>query len=162
MYISNVISSLLFNTVPGPEDSEYSCAAWKRVPTTLEVIFALALPYRPPESPVGAFLWRKRVWFESTFALTMLQPWEKVLISEWLLVLWFCVGFVGFWLRGCVVLQWLRGCWRKYVTRIVLLRVTSPRARKTRPIQPRPHVPSTSLFSHLSYLFERLHLCDLR
>ena len=82
MYISNVISSLLFNTVPGPEDSEYSCAAWKRVPTTLEVIFALALPYRPPESPVGAFLWRKRVWFESTFALTMLQPWEKLCLRE--------------------------------------------------------------------------------
>ena len=78
MYINNVLSSLLFNTVPGPEDAEYSCATWKRVPTTLEVIFALALPYTPPASPVGAFLWRKRVWFESTFALTMLQPWEKL------------------------------------------------------------------------------------
>ena len=79
MYISNVISSLLFNTVPGPEDSEYSCAAWKRVPTTLEVIFALALPYRPPESPVGAFLWRWRFWLETTIGLSLLEPWEKLL-----------------------------------------------------------------------------------
>lgn len=59
-----------------------SRAEWIREPTTLQVIFHPALPYQPPRSAAGVFLWRRRVWFETTFALSMLEPWEKVLISE--------------------------------------------------------------------------------
>ena len=65
-----------------PEDCEYSLPSWKRVPSTRDVLFGLALPYRPPESSLGAFLWRKRLWFETTFALSMLQPWEKLMLRE--------------------------------------------------------------------------------
>ncbi|KAF8880552.1 hypothetical protein BD779DRAFT_1446183, partial [Infundibulicybe gibba] len=36
--------------------------------------------HRPPKSQVGRFLWRKRMWFESTFVLSMLEPWEKILL----------------------------------------------------------------------------------
>jgi hypothetical protein len=28
------------------------------------------------------FLWRQRMWFESTFVLSMLEPWEKVLLRK--------------------------------------------------------------------------------
>ena len=49
----------------------------------LLVLFGLALPYRPPESSLGAFLWRRRLWFETTFALSMLQPWEKLVLREY-------------------------------------------------------------------------------
>ncbi|THH20822.1 hypothetical protein EUX98_g8506 [Antrodiella citrinella] len=58
----------------------YSAAEWKRQPTTAEVIFGLELPYRAPDNFIGSLLWRWRLWFEATFALSMLQPWEKVLI----------------------------------------------------------------------------------
>lgn len=37
-------------------------------------------PYHPPKSAVRAFFWRRRVLFESTFAFTMLEPWEKILL----------------------------------------------------------------------------------
>ncbi|KAH9475880.1 hypothetical protein JR316_0011440 [Psilocybe cubensis] len=35
---------------------------------------------RKPESKVGQFFWRRRMWFESTFVLSMLEPWEKILL----------------------------------------------------------------------------------
>ncbi|KAI0700660.1 hypothetical protein C8T65DRAFT_557644, partial [Cerioporus squamosus] len=57
-----------------------SYAEWKREPTTTQVLFSLNLPYRPPRSLVGNFFWRRRVWLEVTFALSMLQPWEKFLV----------------------------------------------------------------------------------
>ncbi|KAI0084956.1 hypothetical protein BDY19DRAFT_874202, partial [Irpex rosettiformis] len=53
---------------------------WKAVPSTWDVFFSLRLPYRAPESPIAAYFWRKRVWFEVTFALTMMEPWEKMLL----------------------------------------------------------------------------------
>lgn len=34
---------------------------------------------RTPTSAVRRFLWRRQIWFESTFALSMLEPWEKIL-----------------------------------------------------------------------------------
>lgn len=80
-----------------PETCEYSLPTWKRSPSTADVLFGLALPYRPPESSLGAYLWRKRLWFETTFALSMLQPWEKVL----LLTVWSTLLILlatGFWL----------------------------------------------------------------
>ena len=52
---------------------------WKRVPTTAEAIFGIELPYRPPKGRVAAFLWRQRLLLETTFGLSVLEPWEKVL-----------------------------------------------------------------------------------
>ncbi|KAK0195151.1 hypothetical protein F5146DRAFT_1024391 [Armillaria mellea] len=46
---------------------------------------------RPPKSKVALFFWRWRMWFESTFVLSMLEPWEKIM----LLTIWFiCSSFV--------------------------------------------------------------------
>ncbi|TBU28173.1 hypothetical protein BD311DRAFT_663929 [Dichomitus squalens] len=53
---------------------------WKREPTTAQVLFGLQLPYRPPRSLVGRFFWRQRLWVEVTFALSMLEPWERFLV----------------------------------------------------------------------------------
>ena len=36
----------------------------------------------PPKSKLGYFLWRRRMWFESTFALTVMEPWEKVVMRK--------------------------------------------------------------------------------
>ncbi|KAF8901144.1 hypothetical protein CPB84DRAFT_976487 [Gymnopilus junonius] len=33
-----------------------------------------------PSSRLAVFWWRRRMWFESTFVLSMLEPWEKVLL----------------------------------------------------------------------------------
>ena len=33
-----------------------------------------------PRSPVAAILWRGRIWVETTFAMSMMEPWEKLLI----------------------------------------------------------------------------------
>ncbi|KZT70704.1 hypothetical protein DAEQUDRAFT_737345 [Daedalea quercina L-15889] len=53
---------------------------WRRVPKTFAAIFGITLPYRPPKSAVGAFLWRKRVLFETTTGLVLLETWEKILM----------------------------------------------------------------------------------
>ncbi|TFY50201.1 hypothetical protein EVG20_g11660 [Dentipellis fragilis] len=43
-------------------------------------LFSLELaPFEPPQSFLGAFLWRKRMWFETTFGLSVFEPWEKIL-----------------------------------------------------------------------------------
>ncbi|RPD56568.1 hypothetical protein L226DRAFT_609944 [Lentinus tigrinus ALCF2SS1-7] len=52
---------------------------WKRVPNTASAVFGIELPYRPPKSAVGAFLWRWRFWLETTLGLSLLEPWEKIL-----------------------------------------------------------------------------------
>jgi len=41
----------------------------------------LSLIYRPPRSTLRQFLWRWRMCFESTFALSMFEGWEKILIG---------------------------------------------------------------------------------
>ncbi|KAI0354047.1 hypothetical protein OH77DRAFT_1457071 [Trametes cingulata] len=53
---------------------------WKRVPTTASALFGIDLPYRPPKNRVGAFLWRWRLWIETTIGLSLLEPWEKILV----------------------------------------------------------------------------------
>jgi len=35
---------------------------------------------RKPKSPLQQFFWRRRMWFESTFVFSMLEPWEKVML----------------------------------------------------------------------------------
>ncbi|KAH9476013.1 hypothetical protein JR316_0011581 [Psilocybe cubensis] len=32
------------------------------------------------QEKLGTFWWRRRIWIESTFALTVYEPWEKVLV----------------------------------------------------------------------------------
>ena len=80
-------SSLYRTTTPAITDPAYYTAAmsyaeWKHEPTTMQVLFRLHLPYRPPRSLLGRFLWRQRLWVEVTFALSMLEPWEKFLVCE--------------------------------------------------------------------------------
>jgi len=43
--------------------------------------------YPRPKNAVGLFLWRRQMWFESTFALSMLEPWEKLLVMSILITL---------------------------------------------------------------------------
>ncbi|KAH9942683.1 hypothetical protein B0H21DRAFT_793427, partial [Amylocystis lapponica] len=62
--------------------SPSSSEEYSRESTLAGVFFGLALPYRPPRSALGVFFWRRRIWLETTFALSMVEPWEKVLISD--------------------------------------------------------------------------------
>jgi hypothetical protein len=41
----------------------------------------LSLAYKPPNTPFKRFIWRWRMLFESTFALSMFEGWEKILIG---------------------------------------------------------------------------------
>lgn len=45
------------------------------------------LQNRPPKGAVARWLWKKRIWVESTFALSMLEPWEKILVRKCIFVL---------------------------------------------------------------------------
>lgn len=36
--------------------------------------------YEAPSSPVAYFFWRKKMWAETTFALSMMEPWERFII----------------------------------------------------------------------------------
>ena len=38
--------------------------------------------YKQPENSFAALLWRIYLWFSVTFALSVMEPWEKVLVSE--------------------------------------------------------------------------------
>ncbi|KAI0777970.1 hypothetical protein BC629DRAFT_1441192 [Irpex lacteus] len=60
---------------------------WKHTPTVAETVFALDLPYRPPTNPIGALIWRKRMWVETTLGLSLLEPWEKLMT----LLLFYCL-----------------------------------------------------------------------
>lgn len=35
-----------------------------------------------PKSKLAIFFWRRRIWLESTFALTVYEPWEKVIVGR--------------------------------------------------------------------------------
>ncbi|VDC03777.1 unnamed protein product [Peniophora sp. CBMAI 1063] len=37
-------------------------------------------PYGEPRGPIAGLLFRWRLWFESTFVFTLLEPWEKGLL----------------------------------------------------------------------------------
>ncbi|CAG7850221.1 SubName: Full=Uncharacterized protein {ECO:0000313/EMBL:CCA74301.1} [Serendipita indica DSM 11827] len=38
------------------------------------------LRYPIPQSTLGRIIWRKWMWVEATFALSMLERWEKILV----------------------------------------------------------------------------------
>ncbi|CAE6425320.1 unnamed protein product [Rhizoctonia solani] len=40
------------------------------------------------KSPLRKFLWRKRVWFESTFGLSVMEPWERNLVLTFFFISW--------------------------------------------------------------------------
>jgi hypothetical protein len=40
-----------------------------------------SLVYKPPRSATRRFFWKWRIMFEATFALTMLEGWEKFIIG---------------------------------------------------------------------------------
>ncbi|PVF93302.1 hypothetical protein CPB86DRAFT_715759 [Serendipita vermifera] len=44
--------------------------------------------YPPPKSAVGRFFWRKKMWVEATFALSMLERWEKILVVTLFVSVW--------------------------------------------------------------------------
>ncbi|KAJ7621190.1 hypothetical protein FB45DRAFT_798945 [Roridomyces roridus] len=54
-----------------------------------------------PSSFIAVFFWRWRMWVESTFALSMLEPWEKILLITIFSVLFFliCSGIVMYFPR---------------------------------------------------------------
>ncbi|KAF9465887.1 hypothetical protein BDZ94DRAFT_1132914, partial [Collybia nuda] len=62
---------------------------------------------RRPTSKIGIFFWRRRVWFESTFVLSMLEPWEKVMLMTIFVSLYILVltGLFRFLPRHLVVMQ---------------------------------------------------------
>ncbi|CCM01256.1 uncharacterized protein FIBRA_03305 [Fibroporia radiculosa] len=62
------------------EKAALSPLTWRRVPSTLVALFGITVPYQPPNSLLGAFLWRKRMLIECTFGLTVLESWEKALL----------------------------------------------------------------------------------
>lgn len=39
-----------------------------------------------PDSAIAQFFWRRRMWFESTFVLSMLEPWEKILLRKCIII----------------------------------------------------------------------------
>ncbi|KAK0195154.1 hypothetical protein F5146DRAFT_923521 [Armillaria mellea] len=46
---------------------------------------------RPPKSKVAFFFWRWRIWFEATFAFTVLEPWEKMVLLIVFISVTFCL-----------------------------------------------------------------------
>ncbi|KAI0288328.1 hypothetical protein BC826DRAFT_882640, partial [Russula brevipes] len=51
-------------------------------------VFATDPGYRPPSSAFRRFIWKWRMWFESTLALSMLEGWEKILIVALMAMFW--------------------------------------------------------------------------
>jgi len=43
---------------------------------------------RRPSSKLGIFFWRQRMWFESTFVFSMLEPWEKIMLCKTCFYTW--------------------------------------------------------------------------
>ncbi|KAJ7254632.1 hypothetical protein B0H12DRAFT_972904, partial [Mycena haematopus] len=62
---------------------------------------------RPTSSKLAVVLWRGRMWFESTFALSMLEPWEKILLITIFVALFtlVCSGIVTYFPQHLVVMQ---------------------------------------------------------
>lgn len=56
---------------------------WKREATIPQILFGLHCPYGKPSSPIARFFWRRRIWIEATFALSMMEPWERFIVSEY-------------------------------------------------------------------------------
>ncbi|KAG8905729.1 hypothetical protein FRB99_008366 [Tulasnella sp. 403] len=55
------------------------------------------LANRAPDGAIERWIWAKRLRFESTFAMSMLEPWEKVLGLSVLILLWSLLIFSGYY-----------------------------------------------------------------
>ncbi|KAJ7793935.1 hypothetical protein B0H14DRAFT_133818 [Mycena olivaceomarginata] len=62
---------------------------------------------KKPTSKLGVFFWRRRMWFESTFALSMLEPWEKLLLITLFAALFIlvCYGMVMYFPQHLMIMQ---------------------------------------------------------
>lgn len=72
-----------------------------KYPTLYQILFSPHTPYVPPHaSPIAMFVWKQRIWVESTFCLVSLEPWEKYLVGQHPII--YPLGFVdlGF---ACVI-----------------------------------------------------------
>lgn len=63
-----------------------SLESWRRIPTARDALFGPELPYLPPKNPTVAFLWRRRIWLETTFGLSVLEPWEKLFLCAYFML----------------------------------------------------------------------------
>ncbi|EJD37753.1 hypothetical protein AURDEDRAFT_72932 [Auricularia subglabra TFB-10046 SS5] len=61
------------------------------VHTTRPWLRRLDLTYTPPQNRVTRFFWAQRMRFECSYALSMLEPWEKILVLGLLFALWYSV-----------------------------------------------------------------------
>ncbi|KAF8628845.1 hypothetical protein AX17_005905 [Amanita inopinata Kibby_2008] len=61
----------------------------------------------PPKSKLAYFFWRRRMWFESTFALTVMEPWEKMVMLTIFAVLFILIltGVVKYLPHRLVLMQ---------------------------------------------------------
>ncbi|KAH7106233.1 hypothetical protein BKA62DRAFT_765800 [Auriculariales sp. MPI-PUGE-AT-0066] len=50
------------------------------VHTSRPLLRSLDLTYTPPKGTVARWLWTRRMRFEATYAVSMLEPWEKLLV----------------------------------------------------------------------------------
>ncbi|KAH9991986.1 hypothetical protein BJV74DRAFT_771913 [Russula compacta] len=48
----------------------------------------MGLHYEPPRSALQCFFWRWRMCFESTFALSMFEGWEKIFVLVLMAIFW--------------------------------------------------------------------------
>lgn len=65
------------STLPPPE-MPGSFASSRKSPTLSQTLFSPHMSCVPPrDSPLAMFVWRWRVWFECTFGLSAMEPWEK-------------------------------------------------------------------------------------
>ncbi|TFK24123.1 hypothetical protein FA15DRAFT_619857 [Coprinopsis marcescibilis] len=62
---------------------------------------------RKPTSKIAIFFWRWRMWFEATFVLSMLEPWEKILLITLFAVMYLFVmsAIVKYFPRHLTVMQ---------------------------------------------------------
>ncbi|KAJ6466913.1 hypothetical protein C8R45DRAFT_938915 [Mycena sanguinolenta] len=62
---------------------------------------------RPTSGTLAVAFWRGRMWFESTFALSMLEPWEKILLLTIFATLFIlvCSGIVMYFPQHLMVMQ---------------------------------------------------------
>ncbi|EIW60067.1 uncharacterized protein TRAVEDRAFT_119988 [Trametes versicolor FP-101664 SS1] len=69
---------------------------WKREATIPQILFGLRCPYGKPSSPVARFFWRRRIWIEATFALSMMEPWERFIVMYVVYAILLALAFAAF------------------------------------------------------------------
>ena len=87
-------TSTTSNPLPSPKMSR-SFTTSNKYPTLRQILFSPHTPYVPPKaSPLAMLVWRWRIWFESTFGLVCMEPWEKCVVGRFICRPRICVGRV--------------------------------------------------------------------